>query len=98
MTADAAAERAEKLVMLYYGDQVKEMGLEWVKRRSGFQVMVQDIAQALQAARAEALEEAADIVWLNRWEPPYGRELSMVEEIRALAQPAERKPGGRDEK
>lgn len=43
------------------------------------------IAAALTAARASALEEAANAVWSERWEPPYDAENRAVKAIRSLA-------------
>lgn len=46
------------------------------------------VAEALRTVHDEALEKAANIVWANRWEPPYTVENRTVEQIRALKEKA----------
>jgi hypothetical protein len=43
-------DRAKAVAFKYYESQVAEYGLEWVEGRSGFQIMVLDIAEAIHGA------------------------------------------------
>jgi hypothetical protein len=72
-----------------------EKAREWLlKRFPEYQkddsVMHVDV-EVFMAGYLQAMEEAANVVWANRWEPPYTVENGIVEQIRALAnEPKER--------
>lgn len=59
MSAEEKARNfAEKTVLLYYGDQVKEMGTEWVKQRSAYQSLFDDLVKVYLAGHAEGRRDA----------------------------------------